>query len=144
MTKLSDDPNLRVEYAELAQAVSQVDRDVLEVVNDFIAFAYEQDLLRMRERTRGSESDETETEAEIEQRADRYKHRMLSAIGADSLPPQLQTDLAALDVRFGVIDEPLTPIGMITTWTGPNPYSSQDEMAAMSPPGTCGSLGKLA
>ena len=66
-------------------------------------------------------------------RADRYKHSLLSAIGPDALPPQLRTELAELDARNGIIEEPPTPMGMITTWTGPNPFSNQDEMAAMSP-----------
>ena len=88
-----------------------------------------------RGRRRGDES-----EAQIVERADRYKHHWLSAIGAGALPPQLRDALASLDARFGVLEDALTPSGVVTGWTGPNPYLSQDEMAAMSPPELVGQL----
>lgn len=129
----SDDQNLRVEYVELAQAVASVDTSALYVINGFIAHAYAEDLKWMRERLVAADTPDEEATDEVTARADRYKHSMLSAIGADALPPQLRAELADLDAKNGVIEGDLTPNGMITSWTGPNPYSSQDEMAGMSP-----------
>jgi hypothetical protein len=131
--ELSDDQYLRVEYAELAQALAIVAPSALGIINKFIAHAYAQDLKWIREQLIQEDTPEKAVEAEIKERADRYKHSWLSAIGADALPPQLQTELAELDGRNGVIADALTPVGHITSWTGPNPYSTQDEMAAMSP-----------
>ncbi|MEU1808419.1 hypothetical protein [Micromonospora aurantiaca (nom. illeg.)] len=129
----SDDDHLRVEYAELAQAVAMVDSSALNVINKFIAYAHAEDLKWMCERLVDPDNPDEEAEVQIQERADRYKHRWLSAIGADALPPQLRTELAELDARNGMVEGALTPSGMVTGWTGPNPYSTQDEMAAMSP-----------
>lgn len=129
----SDDENLLVEYAELAQAVATVDTNSLDVINGFIAYAHAEDLKWIREQLVDEGTPEDEAAAKITERANRYKHRLLSAIGHDALPPQLRTELAELDARYGAIEEAPTPHGMVTTWSGPNPFSTQDEMAAMSP-----------
>ncbi|MEV6849994.1 hypothetical protein [Actinoplanes sp. NPDC051411] len=129
----SDDDHLRVEYAELAQAVASVDPSALNVINKFIAYAHAKDLKWMRERLVDPDTPDEEAEVQIQERAGRYKHLWLSAIGADSLPPQLRTELAEFDARNGTVEGALIPSGIITGWTGPNPYSTQDEMAAMSP-----------
>jgi cell division protein FtsL len=105
----------------------------LQVINEFVAHAYAADLKWMSERLADEGSPEAEAAGQIAERADRYKQILLSAIGPEALPPQLRTELAELDFRNGIIDEPIAPIGIITTWAGPNPYSNQDEMAAMSP-----------
>ena len=136
----ADDPYLRVEYAELAQAVAKVEPNALNVINGFIAAAYEHDLKWMRERLTEEDAADDESEAQVVDRADRYKHHWLSAIGAEALPPQLRDTLASLDARFGVLEDALTPSGQVTGWTGPNPYISQDEMAAMSPQELVGQL----
>ena len=129
----SDDAYLRVEYAELAQAVAKVDPEALNVINGFIAAAYEEDLRWMRERLTEGDAAGDESEAEIAERADRYRHHWLSAIGAEALPAQLRDSLSALDDRFGVFEDALAPLGEVTGWTGPNPYLSQDQMAGMTP-----------
>jgi hypothetical protein len=98
----SDDDHLRVEYAELAQAVATVDASALNVINKFIAYAHAEDLKWMRERLVDPHIPEEEAEAQIQERAEHYKHRWLSAIGADALPPQLRTELAELDARNGL------------------------------------------
>ena len=128
----SDDLYLRVEYAELAEAVSGVDQEALNVINEFIASSHERDLKWMRDRLTDEDSGEKASEDQIRERADHYKHNWLSAIGAGSLPPQLRTELTELDTRFGPIAEPRSPLGRVTTWYGPNPYSSKAEMASMS------------
>ncbi|NCD16047.1 MAG: hypothetical protein EOL91_01805 [Actinobacteria bacterium] len=131
--KASDNEHLRVEYADLAQAVATVDSSSLDVINKFIAFAHAEDLRWMHERLVDPGNSEKATEVQIQERADRNKHRWLSAIGANALPPQLRTELAELGARYGRVEDALTPSGAVTSWTGPNPYSTQDEMAAMSP-----------
>jgi hypothetical protein len=129
----SDDEYLRVEYAELAQTVAKVEPQALNVINVVIAAAYEEDLRRMRERLTEEDAAGYDSEAQVVERADRYKHYWLSAIGAEALPPQLRDTLSSLNDRFGVVGDALTPLGMVTSWTGPNPYLSQDEMAVVSP-----------
>lgn len=129
----SDDEYLRVEYAELAQAVAKVEPQALNVITAFIAAAYEEDLRWMRERLTEEDAAGDDSEAQTVERADRYQHRWLSAIGAEALPPQLRDALSSLNDRFGVMEDALAPFGMVTSWTGPNPYLSQDEMAGVSP-----------
>ncbi|VXB05344.1 hypothetical protein [Citricoccus sp. K5] len=129
----SDNEYLRVEYAELAQAVAKVEPQALNVINEFIAAAYEEDLRWMRERLTEEDAAGDDSEAQIVERADRYKHHWLSTIGAEALPPQLRDALSSLNDRFGLIGDALTPLGMVTSWTGPNPYLSQNEMAVVSP-----------
>lgn len=129
----SDDENRRVEYVELAQAAASVDPNSVQAINEFIARAYAEDLKWIRERLVDEGTPEAEVALQITERADWYKHRLLSAIGPDALPPQLRAELAELDARRGAIEEELTPHGRVTTWHGPNPFSSQDEMASMSP-----------
>lgn len=129
----SDDENLRVEYVELAQAVAAVDPNAVQVLNDFVARAYADDLRWIRDVLIAEGTPEDEVPAHVTERADWYKHRLLSAIGPDALPPQLRAELAGLDARDGAIEEVLVPHGRVTTWTGPNPFSRADEMALMSP-----------
>jgi hypothetical protein len=129
----SGDAYLRVEYAELAQAVSRVDPAALEVINQFIATAYERDLNWIRQSLVDQGSSEADAEAQAKERADRYKHHWLSAIGSDALPPKLRIELSEFDSEYGEIEGALNPVGLATSWSGPNPHSTQNEMAAMSP-----------
>lgn len=128
----SDDEHLRIEYAELAQASSQVDPDAVSVIGPFLDRAYEDDLARMREAAREGRL-VGEQEADFRDRADSYRHNWLAAIGASALPPKLQRDLEEFDDSHGQIDNPLVPLGIITSWTGPNAHTSQDEMGQMTP-----------
>lgn len=128
----SDDDYFRIEYAELAKAVAAVDTVALHPIVEFIQRARAKDLARWRERL-GKDGTEGETEQEAELWADRATHAWLSAIGQEALPTELQELLAQLDGNLGVIDDPLVPLGVTTSWTGPNPHSTQDEMASMSP-----------
>ncbi|RFA21875.1 hypothetical protein B7R23_05560 [Subtercola boreus] len=130
----SDDEYLRVEYARLAQAAARADNSATSVVTPFLAKAFETDLAWMRERLVRPEGLEDEQwEESIQAKAQRYRHSWLSAIGRDALPAELREDLAKLNVANGVIDDPLEPMGRVTSWTGPNPHTGQDEMAAMAP-----------
>jgi len=130
----SDDEYLRVEYARLAQAVARADDSATAVVTPFLTQAFETDLAWMRERLpRPDGLEDAQWEESIQAKAQRYRHSWLSAIGHDALPPDLREDLAKLNAAKGVIENPLEPMGRITSWTGPNPHTSQDEMAAMAP-----------
>lgn len=130
----SDNESLRVEYARLAQAAARADGSATSVVTPFLAKAFETDLAWMRERlVRPEGLTDEQWEENVQAKALRYRHSWLSAIGRDALPPPLRDDLAQLDDASGAIDDPLEPMGRITSWTGPNPHTSQDEMAAMAP-----------
>ena len=128
----SDDEHLRIEYADLAQAVSQVDPDAVSVIGPFLDRAYEVDLDRMREAARDGRL-VGEGEEDFRDRADSYRHSWLAAIGTSALPPDLQAELEEFDIRRGQIDNPLAPLGVVTTWTGPNAHTSQEEMGRMTP-----------
>ncbi|AZH78954.1 hypothetical protein CSX12_11000 [Microbacterium sp. Y-01] len=128
----SDDEHLRIEYAELAQAMSQVNPDAVSVIGPFLDRAYEVDLERMREAARDGRL-VGEHEEDFRDRADSYRHSWLAAIGTSALPPTLQVELEELDTRRGQIDNPLVPLGIVTTWTGPNSHTSQEEMGRMTP-----------
>jgi hypothetical protein len=131
----SDDQYLRVEYAGLAQALARVDPSATSVLTQFLAKAFEADLAWMRERLPRPEGlTDPQWEASIQANARRYRHSWLAAIGHDALPADLREDLAKLNDENGAIDDPLEPSGRITSWTGPNPHTGQDEMAAMAPP----------
>ncbi len=128
-----DDDHLRPEYAQLAQTLARISPDDLEVIRSFIDKVYAGDLAWMREHSANSGDDEPTPEDEIRARAERYRHQWLAAIGADALPVALREELAELDARLGSIESPNEPIGRVTSWSGPNAFSSQDEMASMSP-----------
>ncbi|WP_157694609.1 MULTISPECIES: hypothetical protein [unclassified Leifsonia] len=130
----SDDEYVRVEYARLAQTVARADGSATSVVTPFLAKAFAADLAWMRERlVRPEGLTDEQWEASIQTKAQRYRHSWLAAIGHDALPENLRKDLAKLDKANGPIENPLEPMGRVTSWTGPNPHTSQDQMAAMAP-----------
>lgn len=130
----SDDEYIRVEYAQLARATARADPSATSVVTPFLAGAFEVDLAWMRKRLpRPDGLTGPEWEAGIQARAQRYRHSWLSAIGHDALPADLRIELTNLDKTLGAIDDPLEPMGRVTSWSGPNPHTSQDTMAAMAP-----------
>ena len=129
----ADDEHLRFEYAQLAQAVAPVQPDALGMISEFMALVYGHDLEWMRDRLVDHETGEKASETEIHERAERHRHSWLSTIGAEALPPELHAELVRLDGAFGPINDPGTPPGMIRVWSGPNPFCTQDEMAAMKP-----------
>lgn len=127
------DENMRVEYAELAQAVVSLDPRATEVVQAFVESGYADDLDWMRDGLPRDGKTDAEFETHVRERADRSKHRWLAAIGSQALPPQLAAKLRELDECWGGIDEPLEHPGKITSWTGPNAFSDRDEMSRMTP-----------
>ena len=129
----SSDDSCRIDYAELARSVARVTGEPLAALNQLIDSGPRAETERIRDWLREGASDETEVDERVQDYVDRWKHRWLSALGTEALPAQLQTQLAELDVRYGVIEAPLVPTKRVEGWTGPISALSQDEMAAMSP-----------
>jgi hypothetical protein len=123
----------RIEYAELARAVSLVIPDLPGWLSEIFG-----DGPRIEEdRLRGRLARDDDAEGAVEERVAEHKalrlHRWLSSIGADALPDQLRHELQALDERFGVMDSPLEPTSRINPWSGLNSPITIDEMSVMSP-----------
>lgn len=130
---LSNDERCRVDFGELARELAKHAPADLDSMIDFIARGPAVGRSALRERLK---RDEDESEADVDARVsdftERWEHSWLSTVGASALPSVLVTRLAELDERLGVIDDPLRPPFMITSWSGPNSPLTQDEMAAMS------------
>lgn len=131
---LSNDERCRVDFAELARAVARHDTSALNPLVEFFAAGPEFSADALRERLRRDE-DETDSQAELRVAdfVERWEHSWLASIGAAALPDVLVLRLAELDDRLGIIEDPLRPPFMITSWTGPNSPLTQDQMARMSP-----------
>lgn len=123
----------RIEYGELARAVARYSRKALDPLAEIFAAGPGVDLDALRVWVRRDDETEDELEERVQESLDHRRHLWLSTIGAEALPAGLQSVLADLDARFDVIDEPLAPINVVTSWSGPNSPITQDDMAAMSP-----------
>lgn len=134
-----EDP-CRIEFAQLAQAVSGARGAPVEELSQAFALGPAVDADKLRRWIGEDTDDESEINDLVNDYVDRWRHRWLSSIGIEALPAQLQTDLQALDARFGVLEDPLAPIRRVTSWTGPNSPLGSDEMAAMSPSELVGHL----
>jgi len=130
----SADSPCRIDFAELAQAVSVVTGEPLVQLTDFIEPGPRIDGDRLRTWVAEDGADDSEVEQQVANYVQRWKHRWLSAIGLEALPQSLRDELAALDEKFGVIDDPLESESKITTWMGPTSPLGQDEMSMMSAP----------
>lgn len=123
----------RIEYAELARAVSRVAPEMLERLAEIFAEGPRIDEERLREWLASDDAAEASVEERLADYKGRWLHRWLSSIGVDALPQPLRSELAALDARFGVIDTPLQPTSRGTTWWGPISPITVDQMSVMSP-----------
>ncbi|MGM7774753.1 hypothetical protein ACSVHC_01835 [Arthrobacter sp. KNU-44] len=131
--RLRDD-SYRIELGELARAVGKRRPSALDPLIEFISAGPQKKLSELQERLRRDDEDTPEVlQARVQLVFDSWKHRWLSAIGGEVLPPTLQPVLAELDSRLGVIDAPLSPVPRLTTWSGPNGPISRDDMSVMSP-----------
>ncbi len=128
----SFDDSCRIDYAELARAVSNTTEVPLDSLEQMIELGPRVDHDRLREWLRHDESDDTELDARVKEYVGRWKHQWLSAIGIDALPQVLRDELADLDAQFGVIDAPLEPAVRVSGWVGPSSPVTQDDMAMMS------------
>ncbi|MCV7254719.1 hypothetical protein H7J86_21390 [Mycobacterium hackensackense] len=123
----------RIDYAELARAVATVSEEMLSELPEFFDERSMAEGDRNWARLVEDGVETAEASEQVKESVDRWKHLWLSSIGAVALPPSMQTTLADLDARYGVIDAPLEPTPIVTSWYGPNSPLTLDEMAAMSP-----------
>ena len=135
--QLADDANhrehLRVEYAELARAAVDADERARTAIDTFLSSARVSNLEGL-ERRRSDVSDPgVSDENDIASIADRYEHPWLAAIGSGSLSESARERLSALNKLHGPREDALEPAGFVTSWTGPNPHTTRDEMSCMSP-----------
>lgn len=129
----SSDESCRIDYAELARAVSRTTGKPLALLVTFLEPGPRVDSAHLRDIVRGDATNESEIDEQVHEYTQHWKHRWLSAVGSEALPAQLKIELTELNSRFGVIADPLAPTKRITGWSGPNSPLSQDEMAAMTP-----------
>lgn len=131
---LSNDARCRVDFAELAREVARHEPSALDPLVEFIAVGPALSAGELRERLRRDEDEsDAETEARVAEFTERWEHSWLASVGAAALPDVLVSRLAELDEQLGVIEDPLRPPFLITSWTGPNSPLTQDQMAGMSP-----------
>ena len=130
----SGDERCRIEFGALARAAARKEPRALDSLADFLAQVYISHASERRERLRQDEDkSEPEIDAEVAKFTERREHIWLSSVGVPALPALLTGRLAELDERLGVIEDPLRPKFVVTSWVGPNSPLTQDAMAAMSP-----------
>lgn len=83
------------------------------------------------ERLRAGEQTPEELETEADDYIDGWQHRLLSAIGSDSLSPSLRDRLTDLDRQRGEIENPEASDLEVTSWIGPISPVDQTAMASM-------------
>jgi len=131
---VSNDEWCRVDFAELAREVARHDPLALDLLVEFIAAGPGLGPGELRERLRRDEDEsDAGTEVRVAEFIERWEHNWLASVGAAALPEVLVPRLAELNERLGVIEDPLRPPFMVTSWTGPNSPLTQDQMAGMSP-----------
>ncbi|GAA5194649.1 hypothetical protein GCM10023346_22660 [Arthrobacter gyeryongensis] len=129
---LSSDDSCRVEFAQLVKAIASVAPDELKDLPAIIRAGPFGSSTALRERLRRQEDDEDSLDERVRERTATWQHRLLAAIGSESLPPELQQKLSELDSEFGVIELPLAPDIGSSSWSGPTSPSTQDELSAMN------------
>lgn len=124
----------RVEFGELARAVSRHSSGALDGLANHIEAGLEPSAARFRAQIDG---DEEVSPATSDTRVAEYRasglHLWLSAVGPAALTPADTYRLSVLDSRYGIIEDPLAPLLRITTWTGPTSALGRDEMALKLP-----------
>lgn len=131
---LSNDERCRVDFAELAREVARHEPSALDSLVEFMAAGRALSAGELRERLRRDEDEsDADTEARVAEFTERWEHNWLASVGAAAIPAVLVSRLEELDERLGVIEDPLRPPFMITSWTGPNSPLTQDQMTGMSP-----------
>lgn len=123
-----------IELCELAREVARHKPSALEPLAEFILTAPAIDREQLRDRLRIDEDDVSkDLDERIDEVLDGWRHRWLSALGYEVLPPALKPLLLELDNKRGIIDSPLAAKTRMVSWSGPNSPISQDEMSVMSP-----------
>lgn len=131
---LSNDERCRVDFARLAREVARHEPSALDPLVEFIAAGPALSADELRERLRRDEEESgAETEARVAEFTARWEHSWLASVGVAAVPDVLVSRLAELNEQLGVIEDPLRPPFMITSWMGPSSALTQDQMARMSP-----------
>ena len=84
------------------------------------------------ERLRVEEQTAEQLETEADEYIARWQHRLLAAIGIDSLPEGFATLLESLNETLGVLDDPMGPGFEIVNWAGMSSLLESGDFAAMS------------
>lgn len=129
----SRDERCRVEFGELSRELARHAQSALDPLVEFIAEGVVARASQARERASRDEDADVDIEARVAESTERWEHLWLASVGASALPAVLARRLADFDHRLGVIDDPLRPPFMITSWVGPSSPLALEEMAAMSP-----------
>ncbi|VXA98734.1 conserved hypothetical protein [Microbacterium sp. 8M] len=138
-TRLLLDPSsmneqCRIEYAQLAQAVAARSPSSLKSLKQTIDRGPDMSSTELRSRlARDGDVTDRELDTRVAEFLDHWKHAWLSAIGAESLPPQLRVALADLDAQYGMVERPLRPPIEVISWTGPSSPRTHDELGMMAP-----------
>lgn len=127
------DAQALVEFVKLAKAVGTVSSDGLTVLRRALDEGqYSQvEAQRITERLRGRGEVVSEIQAQIEDWQEDWRHRVLSGVGRDLLPADLQERLDALDAGRGVLSDPIVPTFQVIGWVGPNSPIALEDMRAM-------------
>jgi len=127
------DSMCRVEYAQLVQTMHSIDPSSLDELPTIVEAGPFSDPSVFRDKLKKDVEEDKTIEEKLVERTEYWRHRLLAAIGSESLPKKLQDKLGKLDDKLGVIAEPLSSfMGVSTSWVGPTSPVSADDLAAMS------------
>lgn len=130
---LCTDSVCRVEYAQLVQTMYTIDPSALDELPTIIEAGPFGDSNIFRDKLRKDVEEDKTIEEKLIERTEYWRHRLLAAIGHDSLPKGLQDALETLDEKLGVIAKPLSPfMSTSTSWVGPTSPVSKDDFTIMS------------
>lgn len=123
----------RVEYAKLVQTMHSIDPSALEDLPAIVQAGPFGDPDIFRNKLKKDTEEDKSIEEKLIERTEYWKHRLLAAIGSESLPESLQESLRELDEKLGTIAEPLSPfMSTSTSWVGPTSPMSIDDFTIMS------------
>lgn len=129
------DAQALVEFVKLAKTVATVSPDQLTVLGSALEEGQysRAEVQRISERLRQRGQEASEVQAEIDDWQEDWRHRVLSGIGRDLLPRDLQERLDDLDARRGVLSDPVVPTLQVSGWVGPSSPIAKEDMSAMAP-----------
>lgn len=123
----------RVEYAQLVQTMYAINPSALDELPAIIEAGPFGDPGVFRDKLEKDAEENKTVEEKLVERTEYWRHRLLAAIGSESLPESLQENLRELDEKIGTIAEPLSPfMSTSTSWVGPTSPMSKDDFTVMS------------
>jgi hypothetical protein len=127
------DPHFRIEYAELVRRLPRSTPGLGERLVAFVEAGPYGSMAKLKERLRQDDESEADLEARSQRYAYNWRHRLLAAIGAANLPDALATELAAIELAEGVIEDPLQSDMVTSSWSGPSSPNEQAALSALDP-----------